>query len=110
MPDRSSVAPGDLDEVTGLVRGRNSAAQVFAIRDGNTILDQSFGCAPDDLFLIFSASKAFVAVLVHMLAERGLLELDAPVARYWPQFGQYGKEAITLRQVLQHRAGVPVAR
>jgi CubicO group peptidase (beta-lactamase class C family) len=83
---------------------------VCAIRDGEGILDRSFGCSPDALFLIFSAGKPFVAVLVHLLAERGLLGLDDPVARYWPEFGQYGKEAITIRQVLQHRSGLPVAR
>ncbi len=99
-----------LEEVVSLVRERGAAAQLCALRDGQVILDQSVGCRPDDLFLIFSAGKAFIAVLVHMLAERGVLDLDAPVARYWPMFGRHGKDAITIRQVLQHRAGVPVAR
>jgi CubicO group peptidase (beta-lactamase class C family) len=49
-------------------------------------------------------------MLVHQLAERGLVHLDDPVARYWPEFGQHGKEAITIRHVLQHRSGVAVAR
>src|SRR5215469_8933797 len=102
--------PGGLAEVLRLVRERRASAQVFALRDGKVILDESVGCRPDDLFLIFSAGKAIIAVLVHMLAERQLLDLGKPVACYWPQFGQHGKQAITLRQVLQHRAGVPVAR
>jgi CubicO group peptidase (beta-lactamase class C family) len=83
------------------------AAQVCAIKDGEVILDQSSGCGPGSLFLIFSAGKPFVAMLVHLLAERGLLGLDDPVARYWPEFGCSGKEAITIRQVLQHRSGLP---
>jgi CubicO group peptidase (beta-lactamase class C family) len=68
------------------------------------------GCPPDALFWLFSASKPYVALLVHLLAERGKLSLDDPVARYWPQFAAVGKESITIRQVLQHRAGLPVAR
>jgi CubicO group peptidase (beta-lactamase class C family) len=50
------------------------------------ILDQSFGCRPDALFLLFSAGKPFIAMLVHLLAERGLVNLDDRVARYWPEF------------------------
>jgi CubicO group peptidase (beta-lactamase class C family) len=107
---RPDTDAATLDKVVSLVRERGAAAQLCAIRDGQLILDESFGCSPDDLFLIFSAGKAFIAVLVHMLAERGQLDLDAPVVRYWPMFGRNGKHAITIRQVLQHRAGVPVAR
>jgi CubicO group peptidase (beta-lactamase class C family) len=62
------------------------------------------------MFFLFSASKPFVALLVHQLAERGALSLDDPLARYWPRFGQRGKQEITIRQVLQHRSGLPVAR
>jgi CubicO group peptidase (beta-lactamase class C family) len=92
-----------------LVQRRGVAAQVCVIKDGTVILDQSFGCGQDGLFLIFSAGKPFVAMLAHLLAERGLLGLDDPLARYWPEFGRSGKEAITVRQVLQHRSGLPVA-
>jgi CubicO group peptidase (beta-lactamase class C family) len=74
------------------------------------VLNEAFGCRPDALFLTFSAGKPFVALLIHQLADRGELGLDDPVARYWPEFGRGGKEAITIRHVLQHRAGIPVAR
>ena len=77
------------------------------LRDGEVMLDRATGCRPDDLFWIFSASKPYVAMLVHLLAEHGDLSLDDPVARHWPEFGRYGKEAITIRHVLRHRAGVP---
>lgn len=99
-----------LENAAGLIERPGVAAQVCAVKDGQVIIDRSFGCDPGDLFLIFSAGKPFVAVLVHMLAERGLLVLDDPVARYWPEFGRNGKDTITIRQVLQHRSGVPVAR
>jgi CubicO group peptidase (beta-lactamase class C family) len=49
-------------------------------------------------------------VLVHLLAERGQLRLDDAVARYRLECGRHGKDAVTVRQVLQHRAGIPVAR
>jgi CubicO group peptidase (beta-lactamase class C family) len=74
------------------------------------VLDRSFGCPPDALFFLFSASKPMVALLVHQLAERGQLRLDDPVTKHWPEFGQRGKQAITIQHVLQHRSGLPVAR
>jgi CubicO group peptidase (beta-lactamase class C family) len=79
------------------------------VSHGEIVLDRAIACSPDALFLIYSASKPFVALLVHLLAERDMLSLDDPVAAHWPEFGQRGKQAITVRHVLQHRAGVPVA-
>ena len=99
-----------LARVVNLVRARGATAQLCVLQDGKVILDRAFGCEPDSLFWIFSASKPFVALLVHLLAERGQLALDDAVAAYWPRFGQRGKEAITIRQVLRHRSGVPVTR
>lgn len=60
----------------------------------------------DSIQLIFSAIKAVTATCMLMLSERGQLDLDAPVARYWPEFGVNGKEEITSRMVLTHRAGM----
>lgn len=54
----------------------------------------------------FSLSKGVTSICVLMAAERGLLRLDAPVASYWPEFGVHGKDAITVRQLLAHRAGL----
>ena len=51
-----------------------------------------------------------VALCAHMLAERGKLDLDAPVARYWPEFAQAGKQEIPVRWLLSHRAGLPAIR
>jgi CubicO group peptidase (beta-lactamase class C family) len=61
----------------------------------------------DTLFNLFSASKAVTAMVVHLLDERRLVHLDDPVAEYVPEFGCNGKESITLRQLLTHRAGIP---
>jgi CubicO group peptidase (beta-lactamase class C family) len=109
-PERAGIDPVALGRVVDLVRTHGAVAQLCVLRQGQVILDRTFGCRPDAQFLLFSAGKPFVAMLVHLLAERGLLVLDDPVARYWPEFGRYGKDTITIRQVLQHRSGVPVAR
>ncbi len=61
----------------------------------------------DTLVNFFSVSKALCALCVLRLVESGALDLDAPVARYWPEFAQAGKEAITTRQILSHRAALP---
>jgi len=101
--------PGALRRAVGLIEARGAIAQIRVLRHGQVVLDRAFGCRPDSLFLIFSAGKPFVAMLVHKLAERGTLDLDDPVVRFWPEFGRHGKDTITIRQVLQHRAGLPVA-
>jgi CubicO group peptidase (beta-lactamase class C family) len=62
---------------------------------------------PTSLFNLFSASKLVTAMLVHLLNQRKLLHLDDPVAEYIPEFGNRGKEWITVRHVLTHRAGIP---
>jgi CubicO group peptidase (beta-lactamase class C family) len=110
MPNRLRQADPGLERAADLVRSRGCAAQLCVIRDGQIIADWAFGCASDSLFWLFSASKPVVALAVHMLAERGQLSLDDAVARHWPRFAERGKGAITIRQVLQHRAGLPVAR
>jgi CubicO group peptidase (beta-lactamase class C family) len=56
--------------------------------------------------LVFSATKGATAICVNRLLELGVLELDAPVARYWPEFAAAGKAEIPLRWVLSHRAGL----
>lgn len=56
--------------------------------------------------ICFSTTKGVASTVIHRLADRGLLEYDAPVARYWPAFGQAGKHAITVRQLLSHQAGL----
>ncbi len=64
----------------------------------------------DTLAISFSTSKGAVSTVMHRLAERGLLEYDAPVRRYWPEFGAQGKDEITVRQLLSHEAGLHSVR
>jgi CubicO group peptidase (beta-lactamase class C family) len=64
-------------------------------------------CTPETPFVTLSASKAVTAMLVHLLDERNLLRLDDPVCEYVPEFGCHGKEWITIRHLLIHRAGIP---
>ncbi|MDQ7908110.1 serine hydrolase domain-containing protein [Phytohabitans sp. ZYX-F-186] len=56
--------------------------------------------------VVFSATKGVVAACAHLLVQRGDLDLDAPVARYWPEFAAAGKDRIPVRWVLSHRSGV----
>jgi len=60
----------------------------------------------DTLANVWSCSKGVAATAVAMLVERGTLDYDAPLATYWPEFAANGKAAITLDQVLSHRAGL----
>ncbi|WP_228002234.1 serine hydrolase domain-containing protein [Nocardia australiensis] len=64
----------------------------------------------DSMALSYSTGKGVVATAVHRLIERGILELNAPVATYWPEFAANGKAEITLREVLNHRAGLQRTR
>jgi CubicO group peptidase (beta-lactamase class C family) len=61
----------------------------------------------DTLQLVFSTTKGPTAACVLRCVQLGLLDLDAPVAKYWPEFAANGKSAITTRQILGHRSGLP---
>ena len=56
--------------------------------------------------MVFSATKGVASTVIHRLADRGLIDYDAPVAQYWPEFGANGKAAITVRDIMRHRAGL----
>jgi CubicO group peptidase (beta-lactamase class C family) len=62
----------------------------------------------DTIALVASTTKGATAICAHLLAERGELDLDAPVVAYWPEFGANGKEQIRVRWLLSHQAGLPV--
>jgi len=92
-------------------------AAVTVFVDGHKVVDLWGGVADaatgrawrqDTVVPVFSCAKGLVSLCAHLLAQRGLLDLDAPVGRYWPEFARHGKEAVTCRSVLGHRAGVPV--
>lgn len=89
-------------------------AAFAATHQGQMVVDLWGGIAAPDrpwqrdtLQVIFSGTKGLVASCILLLIERGQLELDAPVARYWPEFAQNGKDTVRLRHVVSHRAGLP---
>ena len=64
--------------------------------------------AKDSIVLVFSSTKGATAICAHLLAQRGELDLDAPVAQYWPEFAAAGKQDIPVRWLLTHQVGLPV--
>ena len=62
--------------------------------------------AADTAPMVFSASKGMTATVIHRLADRGLIDYEAPVAEHWPEFAANGKGALTVREVMRHTAGL----
>jgi CubicO group peptidase (beta-lactamase class C family) len=96
--------------------GTERGIQVAVYRDGQQVVDAVAGVAdpatgrPVDagtVFYNYSIGKGATSTVAHILAERGLFGYDTPVAELWPEFAANGKQAVTLRQVLNHTAGVP---
>lgn len=97
-------------------RGELGASVAVHI-DGRSVVDLWGGVADqatgapwqeDTIAVMFSATKGLAATCLHMLADRGKLDFEAPVARYWPEFAANGKEGITVAMVMSHQAGLPV--
>jgi CubicO group peptidase (beta-lactamase class C family) len=88
--------------------GGDYAAQLVAHVDGERVVDLWTGPAmtADSLTGVFSSTKGAAHLVVALLVQEGVLELDQRVSHYWPEFGAAGKERITLRELLAHRAGV----
>ena len=128
-PAAGGVSAGNVEAIWRAVTdwyrsGVHPALQVCVRRDGEVILDRAIGHArgngprdgagtkkvaatPQTPFCIYSTSKAITAFVVHKLAERGLLDLDDPIAEHLPGYEAHGKGSITIGHVLAHRAGVP---
>ena len=96
-------------------RGEVGAA-VCIYRNGEPVVDLWGGAADattgrpwvdDTVVLVYSSTKGVTSVCANLLVERGLLDPDATVASYWPEFAANGKAAITVRQLLSHQAGLP---
>ncbi len=94
-------------------------ASVCVIHEARTVVDLWGGVADrrtgrpwerDTISLVWSSTKGATALCAHLLISRGLLDLNAKVASYWPEFGRAGKESTTVRMLLNHRAGLPVIR
>ena len=61
----------------------------------------------DTLVTVYSTTKGMTAICAHRLVEQGLLDLNAPVAKYWPEFAQAGKADVPVHMLLSHRVGLP---
>ena len=96
-------------------RGEEIGASLCVYHRGERVVDLWGGLADtatrtpwtaDSLVVVFSVTKGLAAMALNLAAERGAFDWDAPVARYWPAFGQAGKAHITVRQLFNHRAGL----
>jgi CubicO group peptidase (beta-lactamase class C family) len=96
--------------------GTEIGVQVAAYYQGHLAIDTWGGLADettdrkvdgDTLFNVYSVAKAVTATALHMQVDRGLIEYDAPIARYWPEYAAHGKQKTTVRHALTHRAGIP---
>lgn len=124
MSEHETPVQGDCDERFAAVRaafeenfrerGELGAAVAVTV-GGRTVVDLWGGWADaarnrawerDTLVNVWSTSKGPTALCAHILADRGLLDLDAPVATYWPEFAAAGKEKVLVRHLLSHRAGL----
>src|SRR5208337_4902796 len=91
-------------------------AAVAVVVDGRPVVDLWGGYrdekrtqpwTKDTLVNVYSTTKGLMAVCAHQLVSAGKLDLDAPVAKYWPEFAQAGKKDLPVRYLLSHRAGLP---
>src|SRR5579883_1178931 len=94
-------------------------ASVCVMIEGRTVVDLWGGVSDrhtlrpwerNAIGWVWSCTKGATALCAHLLISRGSLDLDRPVASYWPEFGQEGKDGITVRMVLNHQAGLPAIR
>ncbi|MFD0889090.1 serine hydrolase domain-containing protein, partial [Streptosporangium algeriense] len=83
-------------------------AQLTAYAHGRRVVDlwAGDGTSGDTLTGVYSSTKGAATLVTALLVQEGVLGLDEPVARHWPEFGTAGKDMITLRDVLTHRSGV----
>jgi CubicO group peptidase (beta-lactamase class C family) len=100
-------------------RGDEIGASVAVLIDGEPVLSLFGGFADpaktrawtaDTLVNVYSTTKAMAAFCLHQLVEEGKVDLDAPVARYWPEFAAAGKAEVPVRWLLSHRVGLPAVR
>ena len=111
--DLFTAVPNRLAE---LLDAGDTGGSVAVFVDGEPVVDVWGGFADaertvpwerDTIVNVFSVTKTMTALCALVLADRGELDLDAPVARYWPEFAAAGKERVLVRHLLSHTAGLP---
>jgi CubicO group peptidase (beta-lactamase class C family) len=122
MPVAGHTAPGfePVRRAFARIVGRRAGGGALTVRvRGETVVDLTSGYAdraqtrpwtPETLGISFSTTKGVASTVIHRLADRGELDYDEPVATYWPEFAAGGKERVTVRHLLTHRAGLSSAR
>ena len=109
-PDFTAVA----DTFRGQLEHTDGGAAVAVFHRGALVVDLWGGVRTtegdpwqaDTLSMCFSTTKGVTSLALHLQADAGLVDYDAPVATYWPEFAQNGKEGVTVRHVLSHSAGL----
>ncbi|MEW6776757.1 MAG: serine hydrolase domain-containing protein [Bdellovibrionota bacterium] len=104
---------------TGFEKGLELGAALSIVVNGKVVVSLWGGFCDkekarpwreDTLANVFSTTKGMTALCAHKLVDQGKLDLDAPVAKYWPEFAQVGKEKIPVRYLLNHRSGLPAVK
>jgi CubicO group peptidase (beta-lactamase class C family) len=128
-PEAVGLQKATVESIWGSVRefyksGVHPAIQLCLRRNGKVVLDRAIGHArgngpddsrdtpkvpvtPDTPYCVFSTSKGVTAMVIHLLQERGALDISDRVTDYLPEYGAHGKGETTIAHVLAHRAGVP---
>lgn len=103
----------------GFEQGDELGAALCLTLEGETVVDLWAGHADaersrpwqrDTLVNVYSSTKGIVALAAHQLVDDGRLDLDLPVAHYWPEFAAGGKAALPVRYLLSHQAGLAAVR
>ena len=79
---------------------------VIDLWGGHADADRTKLWMKDTIANVFSTTKVMTSICTHMLVDRGLIDLNAPVAKYWPEFAQAGKENLPVRYLLSHTSGL----
>jgi CubicO group peptidase (beta-lactamase class C family) len=104
------------EEFAKTFEGRSTMGAALAVRVNGEKVVHLWGGTADERFatpwtadtasVVFSCTKGLMSILLARLVEEGRLDYDAPVTRYWPEFGAAGKEKVTVRQLVSHQAGL----
>ncbi len=120
-PTTVGMSPAGVDRIVSIfeqhfAEGLNIGAQLVVARHGRVVVDRAIGLRRlgttetvqnTTPFLLFSCTKSLTSMCVHKLAEEGKVDLDAPIADYWPEYGTKGKETGTVAHALLHQTGIP---
>lgn len=126
-PDSVGMSSADIERIWTAVErwyrtGQNPAITLVMRRRGQVVMKRAIGAlrgngpgehgpleplSPDAPICLFSASKSISALLIHKLVDDGRLRLDDRVCHYIPEFAARGKDHVTIRELLAHRAGIP---